>query len=285
MLRIVFLAVGIAASSPAISLAETNLPVADEQTIQTRLWRVLQLDDLMPIMRDEAVAEAKSMQDLIVQRGGDDRWIQIVERNHEPARLERLFHSGVKKSDFSEHPALIDSALIFYETPLGRRMLSLETSARRVMLDDDAKTDARGSFSEAASTNSPRIAQIRRLIDQADLIGPNVAGGMNAALAFARGYDEGGGYTTPMSEAEMLSETWAQELMIRAEALGWLEAYLYLAYSPLSDAELDQYIDFAASPSGQALADVLFAGFDAMFEQTSYEMGLAAAGQIQGHRL
>ncbi|RJE83106.1 DUF2059 domain-containing protein [Paracoccus onubensis] len=285
MLRMIFLAVGIAAGLPAMVHANRSAPVAEVQTLQARLWQVLQLGDLMPIIRKEALTEAVKMQDSLFQRGGDNRWEQIVAQIHETGRLEQLLRDGLQEAVADEQAALIEEALAFYETSLGQRLIGLETSAREVILDMEAEADAKANYAHAAGMELPRIAQIKRLIDKADLIAPNVAGGMNAALAFSRGFNEGGGYPMPMSEAQMLSDAWAHEASLRAETLDWMEAYLFLAYSPLSDAELDRYIEFAGSSAGQALADTLFGGFDKLFEWTSYEMGLAAAGQIQGRRL
>lgn len=285
MLRMIFLAVGIAAGLPAMVHANRTAPAAETQTLQARLWQVLQLGDLMPVIRNEALAEAVKMQDSLFQRGGDNRWEQIVAHIHETGRLEQLLRDGLQEAVADEQAALIEEALAFYETALGQRLIGLEVSAREVILDTQAEADAKANYAHAAAMDLPRIAQIGQLIDKADLIGPNVAGGMNAALAFSRGFNEGGGYPMPMSEAQMLSDAWAHEPLLRARTLGWMEAYLFLAYSPLSDAELDRYIEFASSSAGRALADTLFGGFDKLFEWTSYEMGLAAAGQIQGRRL
>ncbi|RNF36320.1 DUF2059 domain-containing protein [Paracoccus methylarcula] len=285
MLRLICLVAGLAIGLPGLAQTTEAPSVAQEQELEIRLWRVLRLGDLMPIMRDEALAEAEVMRESLFERGGDDRWLDIVARIHETGRLERLLRRGLQEAMATEPPALIEEALAFYETSLGQRLIGLETSARQVMLDSDAEALAKTRFAKAASHGIPRVEQIGRLIEKADLVGPNVAGGMNAALAFSRGFDEGGGYLAPMTEAQMLSDAWAQEPLIRAETLGWMEAYLFLAYSPLNDAELERYTTFSASPAGRTLAHVLFAGFDRLLAQTSRDMGLAAAGQIEGRKL
>lgn len=285
MLRFICLVVGIAVGTPGLAQTTEPPPVSRQQDLEERLWQVLRLDEMMPIMRDEALAEAESMQVGLFERGGDGRWIDIVSRIHKTERLERLFRQGLQKAVSAESPAAIEKALAFYQTALGKSLIGLETSARQVMLDDVAEAEAKARFAKAASHNTPRVEQITRLIEDADLVGPNVAGGMNAALAFSRGFDEGGGYLTPMTEAQMLADAWAQEPLIRAETLGWMEAYLFLAYSPLSEAELERYIVFSASSEGQTISRVLFAGFDRLFAQTSRDMGLAAAGQIEGRKL
>ena len=76
-----------------------------------------------------------------------------------------------------------------------------------------------------------------------------------------------------------------QRDQIEAEATVWLQGFLMLAYGPLSDAELADYAQHAASAEGQALSQLLFAGFDRVFGQTSYDMGMAAALRGQGQQL
>lgn len=286
MLRICCLTFAMMLGQPLLAQqAQAPQVTQATQSIATRLWRALGLEDLMPILRDEALAEAETMQTGMTEGGNQIGWLETVAQIHDPVRLKRLFQTGVTRSlRIPEDPA-IGAAIAFYEGELGQRLVRLETSARQVMLDPDAEDAAREAFSAAASRNDPRVAQISRLIEEADLIGPNVAGGLNAAVAFSLGFSDGGGFDMPMSEQQMLADAWSQEAEIRAATLGWMEAYLLLAYSPLSDAELERYIGFAGSADGQALSALLFAGFDAVFLQTSRDLGLAAAGQMQGRDL
>ncbi|MDO5704992.1 MAG: hypothetical protein Q4G49_07955, partial [Paracoccus sp. (in: a-proteobacteria)] len=95
----------------------------------------------------------------------------------------------------------------------------------------------------------------------------------------------GGGYPGPVDDAELLAQVAMQEPEVRSETVIWVESYLLLAYSGLSDEELAEYAAFAATEEGRALAAVLFSGFDTLFTQTAHEMGLAAAGQLAGQSL
>ena len=267
----------------ALFVADSGLAQGPDLT--ARLWQVMDMDDLMPILRDEAVAEADDMQDALFQRGGIGGWRRNVQTIHQPDRLADLFRKGMDSALPQMDQNRVAGGLTFYETPLGQRMLELESLARVAIMDDDAEKAARVAFAVEEDRHSHRAAQIGRLIDAADLIGPNVAGGMNATIAFSQGFDHAGGYDMPMAEAEMLGDAWQQEAQLAVDTEDWLEGYLLLAYAPLSDEELDTYIDFAASPEGQALSGLLFAGFDAVFRQTSYELGAAAAAQLSGREL
>lgn len=261
-------------------------PDASDAALQEqRLWDVLELRALMPIIRDEALDEAGAMEGMLFPPLAEGRWRKVVAQIHDPARMQRLFRQGVRAALEQAPVPRVAMALDFYQTSQGSFLIGLELAGRRAMLVPDGDRLARETFSRADSADTPRVAQIRRLIEAAGLIEPNVAGGLNAALAFSRGFEAGGGYPAPVGEGQILSDVWAQEPQIRAETLEWMESYLFLAYTPLSDGQLEDYIRFSASPEGKALSSVLFHGFDALFEHTSYDLGLAAAGQLEGRDL
>ena len=83
----------------------------------------------------------------------------------------------------------------------------------------------------------------------------------------------------------MLADTWAQEPEIRALIEEWVLAYLMLAYSPLSDDEMERYLDFATSDSGKALWGAMNGAYEQVYMQTSREMGEAAAMHVSGMQL
>ncbi len=288
MLRIFSVVAAVMAMSFAVvpmSMATPHGRIAVTEAGILRIWRDLDMAALMPILHDEALIEAAQMQEDMGRRAGNAVWLRTVSRIHSPQRLKRHFMQGAAEALKGRPADRIERALTFYQTDLGRRVLRLETEARRAMLDPDTEARAEKAFWDAANRDHPRIDQIERLIEGADLIAPNVAGGLNALMAFSRGFAEGGGFDIPKNEQQMLDEAWAQEEEIRAQTIDWMEAYLFLAYAPLSDDELETYIRFAKSPEGKALSAVLFAGFDALFQQTSWELGLAAAGHMQGDHL
>ncbi|TJZ93704.1 DUF2059 domain-containing protein [Paracoccus gahaiensis] len=270
-----------AAWTPA-TIHPVQAPQADRQD---QVWQVLGMDRLMPVLQAEAVGEAARMQaeGLIAGQGPD--WAGTIGRIHDPDRMEGLFRDGMSDALDRADPALLERALGFHASDLGQRIIGLEISARRAMLEEGVEPLARQSFADALDQGQPRAVAISEIIDRADLIAPNVAGGMNAALAFARGFAEGEGFDMAPDPQQMLQEAWAQRDQIEAEATAWLQGFLMLAYAPLSDAELAEYGAWAASTEGQALAGIVFAGFDGVFVRTSYEMGLAAALRLQGRQL
>lgn len=126
------------------------------------------------------------------------------------------------------------------------------------------------------------VAAIEGLVRVGDLIESNVAGTLNANLALYRGLKEGGGLARDMTDDEMLAEVWGSEGAVRQQAEAWLYPYLALAYAPSTDAELQAYVDFSASPAGQRANAAVFAAFDAIFGKVSHDLGLAAARKLRG---
>jgi hypothetical protein len=272
-------------AQPVIPETTAPSPSAEIQQTVDRIWTVLQLEQLMPLLRDEALAEAPEMAQSMFPRGGTGNWTEQVAAIHEPASLRAAFREGIGAELREEQLSRVNAALDFYQTELGQRLVTLETTTRQALLDSGTEEAARETFARAIADGDPRAQQINRFIHEADLIGPNVSGGLNAAIAFSEGFAAGDGFDMPMSRDEMIADAWAQEADIAAETLTWMQAYLMLAYSPLSDDELESYIRFSTSPEGVALAAVMFRGFDRIFVETSRALGLAAARQLQGREL
>ncbi len=249
------------------------------------LVEALSLADLMQVISDEAIDIGGETAETMFPGEVTTGWQDEIARINHPERLTALFRDALARALALEDPALIDAALRYFDSDFGRRLVALELSARRAMLDEDVEASAYGAYSDALGRNDPRIGLIAEMIAAADLLESNVAGALNGVLAFSRGFELAGGYGAPMTESELIADVWAQEPQLRAETEGWLNAYLMLAYGPLNDAEMRDYIAFSTRPEGKALSRALFTAFDEMFAITAYETGLRAAGKIVGQEL
>lgn len=283
MLRLFCLCLLIGLWFPAA--AQPQMPPKQREMVSEIVWDVMRLDSLAQVMRDEALAEAAGMAATMFPRGGTGQWLDRVAAINDPARIRDLFVDGMARAMAAADADDVQAGLGLYRTVLGQRLLQLEAEARLAMQDAKAEAAAREAFVGAVQRRDPRAARIVRLIRAADLIDPNVVGNLNATIAFAKGFNAGGGFPAPPSETEITRNAWAQEPQIRAETEAWLGSYLFLAYGVLGDAELDRYIAHAASPGGQTLSRLMFAGFDAVLAVTSRDMGRAAAAELQGREL
>ena len=115
-----------------------------------------------------------------------------------------------------------------------------------------------------------------------DLVDSNVAGALNSNLAFYRGMATNESYAEGLTEGFILTTVWEQEPEIRAEMEEWTMSFSTLAYGDLTPAEMQSYIDISKTDAGQRLNAVLFAGFDEMFEEQSFELGRASAEFMLG---
>jgi hypothetical protein len=88
-----------------------------------------------------------------------------------------------------------------------------------------------------------------------------------------------------MSEGEIMDLVWSEEDAIRADTDGWMRRFLFMAYSPLSDQDMQAYLAFSESDAGQALNAALFDGFDDMYHAIYYDLGRAVADELQASEL
>lgn len=261
--------------------AETVTPAPGAETPADRLGEALQLDALFQVLRDEGIAHGETLEADMFPSGGGEEWTAAVAAIYDVQRLRDGFDAALQE-ELASDPGAVDEITRFFGSDLGRRIVGLEIEARRTFMDEEAEEAARVAADDAASARDPKVGQIRRMIEAADLLEMNVAGSMSGNLAFMQGMEGTGAYGRAMPEDEILGEIWAQEDQTRADTSTWLHAYLGLAYAPLSEAELDSYIAFWESPAGQRLNAALFTAFDRVFRQVSFDLGAAAGRAMQG---
>ena len=247
-----------------------------------RLVRALDMDGVVRVMAEEGLAYGTDLdRDMLNGRGGAD-WAAEVADIYDPARLAATvtprFEAALAGHDVAAMTA-------FFDSDLGRRIVRLEISAREAFLDEAVEEAARLRLEEMRAEADPRLDRIAAFIAAGDLIEANVAGGLNSSLAFWKGLRAGGFLDRQMTEDDVLTEIWGQEPEVRAETTDWLYSYLLLAYEPLEAGDLEAYIAFSRTPAGRALNRALFAGFDAMFTDVSFRLGLGVARELAGEEL
>lgn len=253
-------------------------PTATEAQVAP-LLDALGMDELLPVMRDEGLDYAADLAaDMFPGRGGG-RWQEEARRIYD---TERMRAEMDREMADRLAPAEIDALLQFFGSDLGRRIIGLEVSARRALLDPEVEQAAEAAAAELEAAGDGRFALLEAFVEANDLVEMNVVGALNSNWAFYQGLDAGGAFGGRLSEEQMLADVWDQEDQIRAETREWVFAYLGLAYKPLSDDELAAYTALSRTPEGEALNRALFAAFDAMFVRISRELGRAAATFMSG---
>ena len=105
---------------------------------------------------------------------------------------------------------------------------------------------------------------------------------MTSNYAFYTGLADGSAFPFEMTQSDILRDVWDQEEEIRADTTDWVFSFTALAYQPLSDAQLAEYVAFSRSPEGQALNAALFTTFNDLFADISRRLGLGSARFLSG---
>lgn len=274
------------AQSQAQTQAQTQAQLAPETGLAETAPDLRALLDqmgfyqILEVMSAEGIASGPEMEaDMFPGRGGA-AWAAVVAGIYSADRMARDFEAALPLDRLT--PEHIATLRAFYDTDFGARVAAGELAARQSFLEPGVEEAAGELATLRAAEDHPRIALLSEFIRVNDLVELNVSGALNSNFAFYRGLSEGGAFAQPIPEDLMLAEVWGQEGEIRADLTEWLYAYQTLAYEDLEDAELRAYIDLTATEAGQALNAALFAGFAALFDGISHDLGVAAAHFISG---
>lgn len=238
----------------------------------TVLVEALKLHEAAQILSEEGLSYAEDLNAEMLGGQGGGAWAAQVGAIYDPARMVEMVRRDLKTTVFGQHR---EEVIAFYHSDLGRRIIGLENTARAAIRDPDIEAAARARYAALEGSDDARLALIRRMTDEGDMITRNVISTMNSNYQFMRGMAEGG--ALEMDEEEMLRDVAGEMEEITEDTTGWLLGFMLMAYSPLSEAELNTYVAFAASPAGQALNTALFDGFGKAYEDISYALGRAVA--------
>lgn len=265
---------------PVLACLALALPARAETPARLDpLIEVLGLGDLVAIMREEGIAYGDEIEDEMFPGRGGDRWDAEVARIYDGGRMADELKDTLGRALSGTD---LDPLIGFFASETGARIVSLELSARRALLDPEVEEASLERLEDMQADDDPRLALIERFVEANSLVEANVAGALNSNYAFYTGLADGRAFDFEMTEEQMLADVWGQEPEIRDETREWLLSYLVMAYAPLSDAALEDYIALSETPQGTALNAALFAGFDVAFTRISRELGLAAAQFIAG---
>lgn len=243
--------------------------------------RIMQIGPMVDVMRKEGVDYGLALEtDMFGGKAGAG-WPAEVSRIYDADKMRAGIEAGLLRQ-YQSDAAGLDEAEAFFGSDQGQRILMLEVEARRAMLDDAAKDAAELGAQQMTEDRDPRMDLLTRFAEVNDLIEMNVAGAMTSNLAFYQGMASEGAFDGELTEDQMMSDVWEQEPQVRADSTTWLMSFLTLAYEPLSDEDLEAYIAYSETPSGQRLNAALFGAFDEVFRTISRDLGAAAAREMRG---
>ncbi|PJF08393.1 hypothetical protein [Pseudorhodobacter sp. MZDSW-24AT] len=282
----VALGLGVGAAPVAVapgwaqSGAEQAAPAVDPARISA-LTETLRMGDVFAVMREEGLAYGRTLAAEMFADDGGPQWDSAVSLIYDADTMRSRFEAALTEA-LAGAGGNLSAIEGFFGSAQGQAILQLEVEARRALLETEIEDAAKLAWEDLQAEGGARVEKLTRFAATNDLIESNVMGALNANLAFYRGLSENGGFPQPMSEDDMLADVWGQEPDVRAETEDWLFPYLMLAYQPLAEEDLDAYIAFSETAAGKTLNAALFSAFDKVFTQISYDLGRAAAGQMQG---
>lgn len=267
----------LAVTAAAVMLTAQALS-AQSASLIDRYYTVFDMETVLGILREEGVASGQSMtEDGSIS--ASPAWTARLSAIYREDKAWDAFKRGMESIKDAESST---EALEFFEGELGARIVRIELEARRALSADGADEAAAAKVEEVREDDPALYLMYQEFISVNDLVDSNVAGALNSNLAFYRGMATNENYAEGLTENFILNTVWEQEPEIRKEMEEWTINFSALAYSSLSKAELQTYIDVSKTPAGQRMNAVLFAGFDAMFEEQSYELGRASAEFMLG---
>jgi hypothetical protein len=245
-----------------------------------RCWRRCASTRSSSIMATEGVEAAMSLEADMFPDNGGAPWALEANRIHGADRMIALFEDAFPVDLMSE--AEVAQVTAFFTAEPGIGIAAAEVAGRRAFLEPGVEELANDAFREAVTEEDPRIDLLTDFIEANDLVERNVSGALNSNFAFYRGLSDGGAFEVEIPEELMLAEVWGQEPELRRDTIEWLYSFQLSAYAGLQDADIEAYSAFSATTRRGALNAALFAAFDEVFNQLSYELGEAAAGFIVG---
>ena len=266
------------ATATAIVVGAWSMPAFASPAMD--LLDALGVPEIVGIMREEGLEYGDTLAEDMVPGGGSEGWRATMERIYDEDRMLATVQDAFVEQ-FGDADA--EPLLAFFESPTGQQIVSLELSARTAMRDQEVEDAAREAFQDLDGTDSETLTEIGEFVAVNDLVEANLVGSLNANYQFYLGLLEGG--ALQMSEGDILAEVWSSEDETRADTREWVYAFLLMAYRPLPDGVIEDYTALSRTDPGEALNRALFAGFNQMYNDISYALGLAVAREMQVQEL
>lgn len=252
------------------------------------LARAYLLPELFEIMAEEGLQSVMADGVTTLEGRALVQFQRDVAQIYQPAQMEADFTARLRE-ELEGQPDVVQDALDFANTDLGRKILRLEISARKALLDPEVDDIARMALVQARdarpdSSVARRLELVRARIEANDLVELNVSLGLNTSYAYYAGMMAEDA-ASDLSADQVLFLVWAQEPSIRLDVEDWSESYFLLAYAPLTEEELQTYIEYVSTPLGQAFNRALFQAFDTVFSDISKSVGRALGRRLNAEEL
>ena len=234
-----------------------------------RLIDAMGMPELIRAFSMEGESTGETLDADFLSGQGGSVWAETVRKLYDPARLERALRLGVAET---LDPEVARTALMFFDSDLGQRIILLEVQAREAMLNEDIAEMAKAAGAQAD-------AQVRDFIALRNLVERNTDAGISAQNAFFDGFAQSTRSEMPAPDAEDLRNG------ISTETETWLLGYYAMTQSALSDADIHTYSDFWRTEVGAAVDDAVFEAFSDGYTTLSFALGQAVGLLVPANEL
>lgn len=253
------------------------MPAMAQQSDTDDLFDLLMLPDIIEIMREEGVSYGDTIGQDLFAGPPTAEWAATVERIYDYEVMENMVRADFESSLNGED---LTPILDFFGSDQGQTIIGLEVSARRALLDDAVEEASKDAAAIALADEDARMMLVVEFVQTNNLIESNVAGALNSNLAFYAGLLDGGAFDGALSEDQILTDVWSQEAEIRISTTEWINSFLFMAYQPLTDEDLQAYLAFSETDAGRVVNRAMFESFDRLFNGISRSLGRAAASEM-----
>ena len=162
-------------------------------------------------------------------------------------------------------------------------MGKLETTGRVAISNDAVEDMAISIAQDALQAKDERAELLQSATQEKGTTEYNLSGAFAARFAFFSGLSEAD--ELGISQDQIMALIAADEDSLRAEIDQWVLGFVFMAYRPLSDAQLADYLAFQMSATGTALNQALFESFNAVSVHNAGQLGKLLATALQARDL
>ena len=244
------------------------------------LYAALHMDEVVAVMRQEGLDEAGATAEVYLKNSTRNNFEGAVDALYAEAAIRDQLLNGLRAA-LSEADAAL--ALEFYRTPLGMLVGKLETTGRVAISNDAVEEMAISIAQDALQAKDERAELLQSATQEMGLTEYNLSGAFAARFAFLSGLSEAD--ELGISQDQIMALIAADEDSLRAEIDQWVLGFVFMAYRPLSDAQLADYLAFQMSATGTALNQALFESFNAVAVHNAGQLGKLLATALQARDL
>jgi hypothetical protein len=263
-----------------ILLVGVSHQVRAQDDTTAMLFDALRMDILEEVIITEGQGHIRETAETYLDQRRVDGFVQQTQYIYDPQSIRDRIYAGMRDGLTEDQRAV---ALAFYQSDLGTLVAELEATARQAISADEVEEAAYSIAQSASEQDDPRIATIERAIEDLELVEMNMSGAMNAQYSFLMRLTKVD--RLGLSQGEILSmlDEAAEDTM--GSIAEWLVAFMYMAYAPLDDEQLDQYVSYQLSENGDAVNKALFKLFNEIERDSSAALGKELAEALQSQEL